>query len=168
MLRSPGENQLTSVNLIFFNISTLKSLNLVLIPGAKLNGHQGTWAGCLKLIRATTMLYKVRDYANARISKAIYHGLFESNISYACIILGQNLCTINLLFILKEKALRVIHFKEHNTHTTPFIFISKMVKLLDKIKIENCLFIGKYVNNKLPPILNGWFIFYFTFHSYKI
>ena len=167
MLSSQGENQLTSVNLFFFNISTLKSLNLVLISGAKLNGHKGTWAGCLKLIRATAMLYKVRDYVNARISKPIYHGLFESNISYACIILGQNLCTINLLFILQKKALRLIHFKEHNSHTNPFIFISKIVKLLDKIKIENCLFIGKYVNNKLSPILNSWFIFFFTFHSYK-
>ena len=30
----------------FFNISRLKSLNLVLMPGAKLDGYRGTWAGC--------------------------------------------------------------------------------------------------------------------------
>ena len=30
----------------FFYISPLKSLNLVLIPGAKLDGHRGTWTGC--------------------------------------------------------------------------------------------------------------------------
>ena len=31
---------------IFFYISPLNYLNLVLAPGAKLEGHRGTWAGC--------------------------------------------------------------------------------------------------------------------------
>ena len=28
-------------------ISPLKSLNLVLMPGAKLDGHRDTWTGCI-------------------------------------------------------------------------------------------------------------------------
>ena len=51
----------------------------------------------------------------------------------------------------------------HNT----FFFKSKIVKLPGKIKIENCLFISKYVNNKLPPIFNSWFIFSSTCHNYE-
>ena len=42
----------------------------------------------------------------------------------------------------------------------------KIVKLPD-IKIENCLFIGKYVSNKLPPIFNRGFMFPSTCHNYK-
>ena len=37
-----------------FNISDnspLKYMDLVLIPSAKLNGHRGTWTGCLHLYR---------------------------------------------------------------------------------------------------------------------
>ena len=34
----------------FFNLSPLKSLSLVLIPGAKLDGHRGTWTGCVAAI----------------------------------------------------------------------------------------------------------------------
>ena len=34
-----------------FYISPLQSLNLVLIACAKLNGHWGTWTGCLKIIK---------------------------------------------------------------------------------------------------------------------
>ena len=64
----------------------------------------------LKLIRANAMLYKVRDFVNAGISKAIYHTLFVSHIHYACIISGQNVCTINRFFILQKKASRLIHF----------------------------------------------------------
>ena len=44
---------------------------------------------------------------------------------------------------------------------------SKIVNFHDKIKIENCLFISKYVNNKLPPIFNSWFIFSSTCHNYE-
>ena len=32
----------------FFHISLLKSLNLALVPGAKLDADRGTWTGCLK------------------------------------------------------------------------------------------------------------------------
>ena len=55
--------------------------------------------------------------------------------------------------ILQKKASRLTYFKERNTHTDSLFFNSKMVKLPDKIKIENCLSISKYVNNKLPPSL---------------
>ena len=67
---------------------------------------------------------------------------------------GQNVCTINQLFILQKKELRLIHFKERNAHP-------------DKIKIENCLFLSKYVNNKLLPIFNSWFTFSSTCHNYE-
>ena len=56
-----------------------------------------------KLIRANAMLYKVRDFADAGILKSIYYALFELHIHYACIIWGQNVCTINGLFILQKK-----------------------------------------------------------------
>ena len=120
----------------------------------------------LKLIRANAMLYKFRDFVDAGILKSIYDALFESHIRYAYIIWGQSVCTINRIFILQKKALRSIHFKEHNAHTAPLFFKSKIVKLPDKIKIENCLFISNYVNNKLPAIFNSWFIFSSTFHNY--
>ena len=83
----------------------------------------------LKLIRANAMLYKVRDFVNAGILKSIYHALlFELHIHYACTIWGQNVCTINQLFILQKKALRLIHFKEHNAHSAPLY------------QIKNCKF----------------------------
>ena len=122
----------------------------------------------LNLIRANAMLYKVRDFVNAGILKSIYHALlFELHIHYACTIWGQNVCTINQLFILQKKALRLIHFKERNAHTAPLFFKSKIVKLPDKIKIENCLFISKYVKNKLTPIFNSWYIFSSICHNYE-
>ena len=77
------------------------------------------------------------------------------------------MCTIHRIFILQKKALRLIHFNELNAHSAPLFFKSKTVTLPDKIKTENCLFISKYVNNKLPPIFNSWFIFSSTCHNYE-
>ena len=36
---------------------------------------------------------------------------------------------------------------------------SNIIKLPDKISIENGLFVGKSLNNQLPKIFNNWFIF---------
>ena len=61
---------------------------------------------------------------------------------------------------IQKKALTLINFKERTAHTAPLFFKSKIKKLPDKIKIEHFLFISKYVNNKLPPTFNSWFLFY--------
>ena len=44
----------------------------------------------LKLIRVKALPYKVREFANAKILKAIYHALFQSYILYACLTKWQN------------------------------------------------------------------------------
>ena len=67
---------------------------------SKLNWKSHVNATATKLNRANATLYKVRDFANANILKSIYYALFESHINYACIIWGQNISTINRLYIL--------------------------------------------------------------------
>ena len=50
----PGRNQLAPVNFFFFfYISPLKSLNLVLILSVKLDGHRGTWTGCISFVKVS-------------------------------------------------------------------------------------------------------------------
>ena len=44
---------------------------------------------------------------------------------------------------------------------------SKIIKVADKVKIENCLFINKYTNNKLPSIFTNWFTFSSMSHNYQ-
>ena len=68
----------------------------------KLNWKSHVNAIATKLNQANAMLYKVRDFVNANILKSIYYALFESHINYACIIWGQNISTINCLYILQK------------------------------------------------------------------
>ena len=94
------------------------------------------------------MLCKVRDFVNANILKSMYYALFELHINYACIIWGQNISRIKRLYILQKKVLRIINFKGRNAHSSPLVHYSKIIKIADKVKIENCLFIQNM------PIIN--------------
>ena len=49
----------------------------------------------LKLIRASTMLYKVRYFVKAGILKAIFYALFVSHIHFARVLWGYDVWTIN-------------------------------------------------------------------------
>ena len=134
---------------------------------SKLNWKSHANATDTKLKQANVMLCKVRDFVNANILKSIYYALFESHINYACILWRQNISTINCLYILQKKALRIINFKERNAHSSPLFHYSKIIKIADKVKIENCLFINKYTNNKLPSIFTNWCTFSSMSHNYQ-
>ena len=120
----------------FYETNSVKYLGVRIDKKLNWKAHINDIA--LKIIRANAMLYKVRNFVGAGILKSIYHSLFESHIHYACTIWGQSVHTINQLFILQTKALRLIHFKERNAYSAPLFFKSKIVKVLDKIKTENC------------------------------
>ena len=85
--------------------------------------------------RANAMLYKVRDFMNANILKSIYYVLFESHINYACIIWGQNISTINPLYILQKRHLELSILK--SVMLTPLLcFITlKLLKLQTKSRL---------------------------------
>ena len=61
--------------------------------------------------------------------------------------------------------------KENHTlaHSSPLFHYSKtkIIKIANKVKIENCLFISKYTNNKLPSIFTNWFTFSSMSHNYQ-
>ena len=60
-----------------------------------------------------------------------------------------------------------VHFKECNAHSPQLFYFSKIIKIADKVKTENCLFINKYTNNKLPLIITDWFTFSSLSHKYQ-
>ena len=112
----------------------------------------------LNLIRANAMLYKVRDFVNAGILKSIYHALlFELHIHYACTIWGQNVCTINQLFILQKKALRWFILK----NVMPILLLSfsnqKLCNFQTKLKLKIVFSSASMsATNHLPSLTAGF------------
>ena len=121
----------------------------------------------IKLDRANAMLYKVREFVNTRVLKLIFHAIFDCHLNYANTVWCQNKNSLNRLFLLQKKAIRIISFEFRNAHSNPLSYRHEIVKLHYKIIIENCLFISKSINFDLPSIFNNWFTFSSDSHRYK-
>ena len=90
------------------------------------------------------MLFKVGEFVNTKILKSI-----------------------SQLIILQRKALRIMSFEYINDHSNPLFYRHEIIKLSNKIIMENCLFISKSINFNLPPIFNHWFTFSSDSHNYE-
>ena len=113
------------------------------------------------------MLYKNRQFVNEKNLISIYHAIFDSHLNYAWIVWGQTKSSINRVFTIWKKAIKTIHFKGKFDHTSSLFSESNIIKLPDKISIENCLFFSKSFNNQLPEIFNNWFVFSYDIHRYE-
>ena len=109
----------------------------------------------IKVNRANALLFTIRNYANKHILRTIYFAIFDSHINYANLIWGQNLHPVNRIVILRKKASRIMNFQSIDSHSSPLFKSNHILKLQDKIIIENILFINKSFNNLLPPIFKS-------------
>ena len=120
----------------------------------------------IKLNRANALLSIIRNYVNKITLRTIYFAIFDFHINYANLLWGQNL-HLSRIIILQEKALRIMNFQFRDSHSSPLFRPNNILKLEDKILIENILFINKSFNN-LPPIFKSWFTFCSDLHNYHI
>ena len=54
----------------------------------------------VKLNRANALLLKIRNYVNIKTLRNIYNTIFDSHLTYSCIVWAQNIDTVNRLIIL--------------------------------------------------------------------
>ena len=81
--------------------------------------------------------------------------------------MGPN--TQSTIIIVQKKPLRIMNFQSRNSHSSPSLFrfrSNHILKLEDKIFIENILFISKSFNNLLPPFFKSWYTFCSDVHNY--
>ena len=74
---------------------------------------------------------------------------------------------VSRIVILQKKALRIMNFQSRDSHSSSLFKFNHILKLEDKILIENILFINKSFNNLLPPIFKSWFTFCSDIHNYQ-
>ena len=76
---------------------------------------------------------------------------------------GQNLHALSGIIILKKKAL---NFQSRDSHSSPLFRSSHILKLEDKILIENIIFTNTSFNDLLTLIFKSWFTFCSDVHNY--
>ena len=107
-------------------------------------------------------------HVSLKILRSIYFAIFDSYLSYCCLVWAQNYSTIQRIIILQKKAIRIINLQPRNFHTSPLFKQNSILKFQDKICLENILFISKTLNNLSPSVFNTWFSFSSDQHNYEI
>ena len=74
----------------------------------------------VKLNRANALLFKMRKYVSCKILRSIYFAIFDSYLSYCCLVWAQNCSTIQRIVVLQKKAIRIINFQPRNSHTVTY------------------------------------------------
>ena len=64
----------------------------------------------IKLNRANALLLKMRKYVGCKIITTIYFAIFDSYLSYCCLVWAQNSSTIQQIVVLQKKAVKIINF----------------------------------------------------------
>ena len=73
---------------------------------------------------------------------------------------------MNEIAILQRKALRIITFNNRFTPAEPLFKESKIFKLSDIIKTNNCLLALNHINNELPENFKEFFIYSNNQHNH--
>ena len=121
----------------------------------------------IKLNRANALLFKISKYVSPKILRSIYFAIFDSHLSYCCLVWAQNFSSIKQILILQKKAVRIINFQPRNSHTSPLFKQNFILKFQDKICLGNILFVRKSLNNLSPSIFNTWFSLSSDQHNYE-
>ena len=122
-----------------------------------------------KIKRNIGALSKLRQTVNIDILTNLYHALLYPFFTYGILAGGNtySTSTVNPLFILQKKALRIIKFSEYREHTSPLYVKLNILKFSDLVYFHNALFMHDYHSGNLPSSFNLFFTKVNQKHSYN-
>lgn len=149
--------------------SFIKYLGLYLDEDLKFRYHIDNMSS--KLRKANGALCKVRHFVPSTVLKNIYYALFESIMTYALVVWGQNPnSNCKRISILQKCAVRIMSFASPRTHSNPLFKQLGVIKLSDQIQCNNIILIHQILNNKIPQQLITTFALVFNnpFYSTRV
>jgi hypothetical protein len=91
-----------------------------------------------KIKRNIGAISKVRYFVNLEILKSVYYALVYPYLTYCLITWGNTYhTTLNRLFILQKKIVRLITFSDYNDHTNPLFLKLKIIKMYDLVHLAS-------------------------------
>ena len=109
----------------------------------------------------------MRKYVSLKILRSIYFAIFDSYLSYCCLVWAQNYSTIQRIIILQKRLLELLISNQEIFHISPLFKQNSILKFQDKICLENILFISISLNNLSLSVFNTWFSFSSDQHNYE-
>ena len=157
-----GSNHVDFKYKIKLNGLILRESDYIKYLGVYLDSHLSGKYHCEilrpKLSRACGMLSKARHFVPKEELVSLYHAIFGSHLSYGSQVWSQDPNPhLNKIVSLQKRAVRTITFSDFDAHSSPIFKDLKVLKLMDNVKINNCLFVHDYLNNLLPSCYNNYF-----------
>ena len=81
----------------------------------------------------------IRNSVNRHILRTIFFAIFDTHLNYGNLTCGQNLNVVSRIVIIQKKALRTMNFQSRDSHSSPLFKSNHILKLEEKILIENIL-----------------------------
>ena len=121
-----------------------------------------------KIKRSIGVISKIRHYVNLDILINLYYTLIYPYLTYGLIAWGNTYySTVNPLFILQKKAIRLITFSVYHEHTNPLFIKLKLLKFHDLVFFPNAIFMYDYHSGNLPDTFNSFFLPVNQKHNYN-
>lgn len=121
-----------------------------------------------KIKRAIGMLSKLRHFVTKSILVSLYYSLIYPYFIYGIVVWGNTYHhTINPLFILQKKAVRIMTFADFKEHTNPIFIDLKILKFHDLVWLQTAIFMHDFHHGNLPVVFNQFFLLVNKRHDYN-
>ena len=121
-----------------------------------------------KVRRGVGIICKIRYFVDISILKTLYYAIIHPFLTYGILAWGNTYRTsIEPLFILQKKALRLMTFSKIDQHSSPLFKSLEIVKIYDLVVLNIALFMYKFHNRILPSCFSSLFTQLNTIHYHN-
>ena len=118
--------------------------------------------------RSVDILSKLRYFLNTKTFLSLYYTLVEPFFHYCVIAWGNAYqSTLQPLFHLQKKAIRIITFSSFTEHSSPLFKGLNVLKLSDIIALQLAVFMYKFHNQLLPSVFDTFLNLVGNIHCYN-
>ena len=164
VLFHPIQKKLPKSVTLFINNQSLTEENSIRYLGICIDSNRN-WKSHINYIakkvkRSIGTLSKLRYYLNSKTLLDLYYAVVYPFLPYCIIAWGNTYQTsLQPLFVLQKKAIRIITFFRFFEHTSPLFKDLNVIKLFDEVTVHIAVFMYKFKNELLPTNFN---VFFFT------
>ena len=146
--------------------TNIKYLGITLDEYLNWNNHISSLCKTLKSF--FSVFYNIRYYLFLENCKTIYYTMVYSKIKYGICVYGFTK-TVNMskLQVLQNKLIKVLTGKELRYPTNVLHNDLHVLQVKDILTQEITSFVSKYLNNKLPPIFEGYYKRFCEIHGHN-
>ena len=111
---------------------------------------------------------KLRFNVQTSILVSLYYALLYPFLIYGLLAWGNTYpTTLQPIFMLQKKAVRLITFSSFDAHSIPLFKKLSILKMNDLVEYYVAISMFKYNNNLLPPVFKNVFVSVSNIHKYQ-